>query len=85
MGFEGTRGTDQFRLLRVTLLLRVNLLIGEYNFGTTHQDVLTIEPLTNNTHVKGVVTAIGHWETGAIVVITPGKIGIVVRTVHPDQ
>jgi len=85
VGSEGTRGTDQFRLHRVTLLQRVSLPAEEYNFGMTHQDVLTTEPLTNNTHAKGVITAIGHWETGAIVVITPGKIGIIVRTVHPDQ
>ena len=84
MGLEGTRGTDQFRLLRVTLLQQVNLLIGEYSFGMTRPDVITTEPLTSDTHTKGVIIAIGHWETGAVVVITPGMIGIIVRTVHPD-
>ena len=46
---------------------------------------MIIEPLTNNIHTKGVITAIDHWETGAIVVITSGITGIIVRTVHPDQ
>jgi len=51
----------------------------------THLGVLIIEPLTNNIHAKGVITAIGLWETGAIVLKTSGTTGIVVRTVHPDQ
>jgi len=85
MGSEETRGTDQFRLHRVTLLLQVSLPIGEYNFGMTYQDALTTEPLTSNTHAKGVTSTNGYWEIGAIVVITLGRTGIVVRTGYPDQ
>jgi len=85
VGSEGTRGTYQFRLFRVTLLQQVNLPIGESNFVMTHPGVMTTEPLTSNIHTKGVITAIGHWETGAIVVITSGITGITVRTVYPDQ
>ena len=85
VGLEGTRGTDQFRPLRVILLQQVNPPLGEFNFVMTHPGVMIIEPLTSNIHAKGVITAIGLWETGAIVVITSGKIGITVRTVYPDQ
>jgi len=46
---------------------------------------MIIEPLTSNIHAKGVIIAIGHRETGAIVVITSGITGITVRTVYPDQ
>ena len=85
MGSEGTRGTDQFCLLRVTLLQQVNLPIGESNFGMTHPGVMTTEPLMSDIHAKGVITAIGHWETGTIGVITSGIAEIIVRTVYPDQ
>ena len=51
----------------------------------TYPGVVITEPLTSNIHAKGVITAIGHRETGAIVVITSGITGITVRTVYPDQ
>jgi len=85
VGSEGIRGTDQFRPLRVTLLQQVNPSIGEFNFVMTHPGVVITEPLMSNIHAKGVITAIGHRETGAIVVITSGITGVTVRTVYPDQ
>ena len=50
-----------------------------------HPGVMVIEPLTSHTHAKGVISAIGFWETGATVLKTSGTTGIAVRTVHPDQ
>ena len=85
MGLEGTRVADQFRPRRVTLLQQVNPPIGESNFGMTHPGAMIIEPLMSNIHAKGVITAIGRRETGAIVVITSGITGITVQTVYPDQ
>ena len=63
VGLEGTRRTDQFHPLRVTLLQQVNPPIGESNFVMTHPGVMITEPLTSNIHAKGVITAIGLRET----------------------
>ena len=56
VGPEGTRGTAQFRPLRVTLLQQVNPPIEESNFVMTHPHVVITEPLTSNIHAKGVIS-----------------------------